>query len=277
VSTIEYDEIGVWSEVKLAIVRDYASEYTKILDARRRNSIARLRWLYVDAFAGPGIHLSKASGEMVDGSPMIALSTQPPFSEFHFIDSDPARCRQLREIAGDRNDVKIYCADSNDILLNDVFPRAKFSDYRRALCLLDPYNINLKWEVIEAAGKSGTIELFLTFMIMDINRNAIRRNPTKSIQSKVDQLTRLWGDETWLDVAYSSEGKLFEDPEKVSNETFESAWRERLKNKAGFKYVSAPLPMKTKNNAVIYYLYFASHKPVAANIVEQIFEKYRQR
>jgi len=277
VSTIEYDEIGVWSEVKLAIVRDYASEYTKILDARRRNSISRLRWLYVDAFAGPGIHLSKASGEMVDGSPMIALSTQPPFSEFHFIDSDPARCRQLREIAGDRNDVKIYCADSNDILLNDVFPRAKFSDYRRALCLLDPYNINLKWEVIEAAGKSGTIELFLTFMIMDINRNAIRRNPTKSIQSKVDQLTRLWGDETWLDVAYSSEGKLFEDPEKVSNETFESAWRERLKNKAGFKYVSAPLPMKTKNNAVIYYLYFASHKPVAANIVEQIFEKYRQR
>jgi three-Cys-motif partner protein len=275
VSTIEYDEIGIWSEVKLAIVRGYASAYAQILDATRRKSISRLKWLYIDAFAGPGIHLSKTSGQMVDGSPVIALTTQPPFSEFRFIDSDPARCRQLREIAGDRDDVNIYCEDSNDILLNDVFPRVKFSDYKRALCLLDPYNINLKWEVIEAAGKSGTIDLFLTFMIMDINRNAIRRNPTKSIQSKVAQLTRLWGDETWIDVAYGSEGKLFEDPEKVSNDTFEAAWRERLKSKAGFKYVSAPLPMKTKNNAVIYYLYFAAHKPVAADIVDEIFEKYR--
>jgi three-Cys-motif partner protein len=80
VSTIEYDEIGVWSEVKLASVKDYASAYAQILDATRRRSISKLKWLYIDAFAGPGIHLYKASGEMVDGSPTIALSTQPPFS-----------------------------------------------------------------------------------------------------------------------------------------------------------------------------------------------------
>jgi hypothetical protein len=29
--------------------------------------------------------------------------------------------------------------------------------------------------------------------------------------------------------------------------------------------------------SVIYYLYFASQKPVAANIVDDIFNKYRQR
>jgi hypothetical protein len=39
--------------------------------------------------------------------------------------------------------------------------------------------------------------VFLTFMIMDINRNALRRNRDKAVQSKIDQLTRLWGDETW--------------------------------------------------------------------------------
>jgi hypothetical protein len=32
---IEYDEIGIWSEVKLAIIKEYASAYTTILDAQR--------------------------------------------------------------------------------------------------------------------------------------------------------------------------------------------------------------------------------------------------
>jgi three-Cys-motif partner protein len=274
---VEYDEIGIWSEVKLAIVKEYASAYATILDAKRRESIHSLKWLYIDAFAGPGIHLSKRTGEMVDGSPLIALKTTPPFFEYHFIDADPARADQLRSISGPRTDVHIYSDDCNDVLMRDVFPRARYNDYRRALCLLDPYNINLKWDVIEAAGKMGSVEVFLNFMIMDINRNVLRKNPDKIIQSKVEQLTRLWGDETWIDAAYDTTGNLFGDPEKVSNERFEAAWRERLKTKAGFKFVSKPMPMKTKTNSVIYYLYFASQKPVAAGIVDDIFEKYRKR
>ena len=271
----EYDEIGIWSEVKLAIIREYASAYAKILDAKRRESIHSLRWLYIDAYAGPGVHLSKTTKEVVDGSPQIALKTTPPFSEYHFIDADPKRAEQLRRIAGDRKDVHVYSADCNEILLQKVFPRAKYDDYRRALCLLDPYNINLKWEVIEAAGKMGSVEVFLNFMIMDINRNVLRKDPDKAIQSKVEQLTRLWGDETWIDAAY--EGDLFGNPEKVSNERVEAAWRERLKKKAGFKFVSKPMPMKTKTKSVIYYLYFASQKPVAAGIVDDIFKKYSGR
>jgi three-Cys-motif partner protein len=271
----ELDEIGIWSEVKLAIIREYASAYARILDATRRDKISRLKWLYIDAYAGPGIHRSKTTKEVIDGSPQIALKTSPAFSEYHFIDADPRRAEQLRKIAGDRRDVYIYSADCNEILLEKVFPRPQYNDYRRALCLLDPYNINLRWEVIEAAGKMGSVEVFLNFMIMDINRNVLRKNPDKAIQSKVEQLTRLWGDETWIDAAYDTSGNLFGDPEKVSNDRFEAAWRERLKKKAGFKFVSEPMPMKTKTKSIIYYLYFAAQKPVAAGIVDDIFKKYR--
>jgi hypothetical protein len=69
-------------------------------------------------------------------------------------------------------------------------------------------------------------------------------------------------------------GKGLQGFVRRSNERFESAWRERLKKKAGFKFVSKPMPMKTKTNSVIYYLYFASRKPVAAGIVDDIFKKY---
>lgn len=274
---IEYDEIGIWSEVKLAIIKEYAAAYSRILNATRRESIRSLQWLYIDAFAGPGFHLSKATGELVDGSPLIALKTTPPFSEYHFIDSDPRRAKQLKGMAGERTDVHVYSEDCNDILLQKIFPRAQYSDYRRALCLLDPYNIDLRWEVIETSGQMGSVEVFLNFMIMDVNRNAARRDPDSFVQSKIDQLTRLWGDETWRDAAYDRSGNLFGNPEKVPNSRFEAAWRERLKKKAGFKFVSEPLPMKTKTNAVIYYLYFASQKPVAAGIVDEIFDKYRKR
>lgn len=157
---------------------------------------------------------------------------QPPFSEYHFVDADPRRAKRLTRLIGDRDDVFIESADRNEVLIQMVFPRAKYSEYRRALCLLDPNNINLKWEVIEAAGRSGSIEVFLNLMIMDINRNALRKNRDKAVQSKIDQLTRLWGDETWEAAAFDSSGNLFGDPEKVSNEQFEAAWRQRLKEKA---------------------------------------------
>ncbi len=121
---VEYDEIGIWSEVKLAIIKEYASAYSKILDATRREAIHNLKWLYIDAFAGPGVHLSRRTGEIVEGSPLIALKTTPPFSEYHFIDADLARAEQLKTISGSRNDVHIYSEDCNDVLLRDVFPCA---------------------------------------------------------------------------------------------------------------------------------------------------------
>jgi three-Cys-motif partner protein len=55
------------------------------------------------------------------------------------------------------------------------------------------------------------------------------------------------------------------------------AFAARLKSVAGFKYVPAPMPMRNSTNAVVYYLFFASQKPVASHIVEDIMKKYRNR
>lgn len=276
---MEHDEINIWSEVKLAIIKEYASAYAKIMDAQRRGKISSLRWLYIDGYAGSGHHISKTSGDLVEGSPLIALNTSPPFHEYHFIDSDERRAAGLRKEAGDRADVFTYGGDCNTVLLSKVFPRADYGQYKRALCLLDPYNIDLKWEVIETAGKAKSVEIFMNLMIMDINRNALRKNPDKSIASKVAQMTRLWGDESWKDEGYDQVPTLFEDaiPVKVSNERFAEAFRQRLIKKAGFKFVPKPMPMKTKTNSVIYYLYFASQKEAGMDIVTDIFNKYRAK
>ena len=48
----EFDEIGVWSELKLEIVEKYGSAYTKAF-----NKSGNLKKYYIDAFSGPGAHV----------------------------------------------------------------------------------------------------------------------------------------------------------------------------------------------------------------------------
>jgi hypothetical protein len=64
--------------------------------------------------------------------------------------------------------------------------------------------------------------------------------------------------------------------EKTSNEDVAEAYRTRLKNVAGFKYVPRPMPMRNSSGAIIYYLFFASPNATGGRIVEEIFERYRQ-
>jgi len=117
--------------------------------------------------------------------------------------------------------------------------------------------------------------VFLTKVFPRADYGRYKRD--KSVVSKVAQMTRLWGDDSWLDAGYDNVRTLFDHsvPVKVSNERFAEAFRERLEKKAGFRFVPKPMPMKTRNNSVIYYLYFASQKEAGMDIVNDIFNKYR--
>jgi three-Cys-motif partner protein len=170
---VRFDRIDYWSEVKLDIVEEYARVYSTIVS---RQPAIRAH-LYVDAFSGPGVHVSKQSGELIPGSPLNGLSIRPKFTEYHFIDLDGDKVDLLKKMVGNRTDVTVHTGDCNQILLSDVFPRCRYGDYRRALCLLDPYGLNVNWEVLETAGKMGSVEIFYNFMIMDANRNVLWKNP----------------------------------------------------------------------------------------------------
>lgn len=271
---LKFDTIGYWSEVKLHIVKEYAQAYSTVFTGE--NQARRFRHIYIDAFAGAGKHVSKTSGEWVLGSPLNALMTKPPFREYHFIDLDGGKVDCLREEVGDRPDVHFYNGDCNRILLDEVFPQVRFEAFRRGLCLLDPYGLHLNWEVIRTAGQRRSIDLFLNFPIMDMNRNAIWHNPEAVDPVDVSRMNAFWGDESWRSVAYKKVPALFSGwEEKADNEAIAQAFRERLRKVAGFAHVPEPLPMRNSTGATVYYLFFASQKPVAQHIVKDIFKKYQ--
>ena len=146
------------------------------------------------------------------------------------------------------------------------------------LCLLDPYGLHLDWQVTYTAGKMQSVEIFLNFPIMDINRNVLWHDATRVAPEQVERLDRYWGDGSWRKVAYRTTQGLFEKiEEKGSPWLVVDAFRSRLRDVAGFKYVPDPMPMRNSIGAVVYYLFFASQKPVAAEIVQDIFKKYKDR
>lgn len=271
-SPMQLDEIGYWSEVKLDIIREYAEAYSKLLSARKQPSFDHV---YVDGFAGPGVHISKATGEYIKGSPINALLVKPAFKAYHLIDLNGDKTDALRQVCAGYSNVHIYQGDCNDILLQQVFPEIQYAQYKRGLCLLDPYGLHLKWEVIAAAGQSKALDIFLNFPLADMNRNVLWNNPQSVDEDQEVRMNTFWGDDTWKQEIYSKD--LFQHPIKNgnANEVIAESFRKRLIKHAGFQFVPQPLPMRNSRGAIVYYLFFASQKPVAEKIVNSIFEKYK--
>ena len=273
-----YDEIGYWSEIKLDIIREYAKAYSTILAAQQAHSFEHV---YIDAFAGSGTHKARRSGEFVPGSPLNAMLVTPPFREYFFIDLNAQKVVELEKLAAERPDVHVMQGDCNRILVEDVFPHVRYEDYRRGLCVLDPYGLHLDWNVIAVAAKMRSIEIFLNFPVADINRNVLWHDRDRVAPEQVARMDAFWGDDSWVQAAYSpaKQDVLFGSPaeDKATNEQVAAAFQQRLKKVAGFKHVPAPMAMRNSQNAIVYYLFFASHKPAAEHIVQDIFRKYRNR
>jgi three-Cys-motif partner protein len=269
IDKLKIDEIGYWSEIKLAILDAYAKPYNQIL---HKNGF---KTIYIDGFAGAGHHRAKGSERVIEGSPQRALNVEPPFGFLHFVDIDEARVAQLKKISSGRPNVCVHQGDCNNVLVNGVFPTVSYANRERALCILDPYGLDLNWETIRAAGESKVIEIFLNFPVMDMNRNVLWRNSEHVSELHRERMTKFWGDNSWEDAAYQTTPGLFEEMlEKSSNEEVAEAFRSRLKGIGGFKHVPKPMPMRNTKGAVVYFLFFAAQQPTADKIVKDIFAKY---
>lgn len=166
---VRLDQIGIWTEIKLSVIRDYVAPYSAIL--KKQADIRE--FAYIDGFAGAGEHISKTTGEVVPESPVIAL--EHGFDRYHFVDLDGNRAAHLQQLASGHANVCVYQGDCSAVLLEEVFPQCGYQDHHRALCLLDPYDLNPKWEVVQTAGEMKSVEIFLNFMIMHANRNVLHR------------------------------------------------------------------------------------------------------
>lgn len=273
-----FDKIGYWSEIKLEIIEKYASAYSIIFSSPQ---YYYFHHVYIDAFAGSGTHISKTTKGLVRGSPQIVLDLDPPFKEYYFIDTNGDKVNELRKISANYPEAKVHVIqeDCNSALLTHVFPQFQ-GKYDRGLCLLDPYGLDLHWEVIETAGKMGKIEIFLNFPVMDMRRNVFLGNPKEAKPKNIKRMDLFWGNHSWSEITYVQTTDMFGDVVELRQKNIKiitEAFRDRLLNVAQFKYVPQPIPMRNTRSAILYFLFFASNNKTGNKILTDIFTKYRDR
>lgn len=278
------ESIGEWSEIKIALLEDYAKAYSTIFAAKRQRQVS-FETVYIDGFAGSGLKRLRTTGEEITGSPLRVLSIAPPFNEYHFIDEDHQRIETLTEevnklkssAAMGQSNVKVHVGDAITVLKEQLIPSITYESFRRSLLFLDPYGLDIPWSLIELAAKQGTIDILLNFSIMDLNRNHLpaKRNLLTDEQRRkvLPFLGSGWEDEIYPE---SSQSSFFgTEYEKLTNDEIMLFYASRLESKAGFKFVSEPLLFSHKG-ANLYYLVLASHKEAARKIMNSLVSKYRK-
>ena len=148
------DEIPLWPQLKLDIVRRYGTAWSTI--SSRQPGLAHY---WIDGFIRSGTDGS--THEFVPGSALNALLVTPPFRHHYLVNLDGQRSDALRHAVEGRADVTLFEGGGSRALLEEILPRVRQEDYRRALCVLDPCAAALDWRVIEMAGRLRTVDLFV--------------------------------------------------------------------------------------------------------------------
>jgi three-Cys-motif partner protein len=270
----EFDEVGYWSQIKLDFVKKYAAAYSRIITAQKQPSFAPV---FIDGISIAAIHMSRGSRTYIPGSPVNVLLITPEFYRYYLIDIRGEKTSALKQMVADNPKVSVIPGNCNDALTTRVFPHVQWNQYRRGLCLLDPYGLHLDWKTIEAAGKLKTLDVVLSLPVADVNGNALWRSPAGMNRPDLEQLTRFWGNDSWNGGSSESSNAASGRSSKADTDAIAAAFRARLQSAAGFKHVPDPMPMRSSKGVLNYYLFFAAQKPLADEVVTEIFDTYRSR
>lgn len=264
---------GDWTKEKLTIIENYLQFYVNALSKQK------VQLIYIDAFAGSG-KTELQSGETIDGSALISLKYN--FDKYYFIELDEERSRCLNEEINTRfhekkDKVKVITGDSNSEL-KKLF--RSLTVYQRGVMFLDPYAMELEWDVLETAKQTNILDIWYLFPL-----NALTRNLYKKMSMPIatkNKVTQILGTNEWEKELYhqSAQLSIFGDEplERVNFDRLVDFVRQRLIN--SFPYVSPQSRMlKNSNNSPMFILFFMmtnkSGKAIGlgSKVVTDIFNK----
>lgn len=228
-------EVGPWARDKLRLLSQYLPVYLKA-------TTGALERIYVDGFAGPGRNQIEGTSQLIDGSPLIALSAVAEngtrFSRLFFIENDPNTVAELRNCVDQHPEGGRATIVPGDV--NIELPRLVQGLNKRSptFVLLDTQGIEPSWHTIEAISPWKT-ELFINFPF----GMAINRNPGAKV-------TRYFGTEEWKPIFNSNRtGRVKE---------LLDLYKQRLRA-LGYEYLMDADPLITATGGQrLYYMVFAS-------------------
>ena len=244
---------GEWTKVKLTILEKYLSFY---VDALKN---LKVKLTYIDAFAGSG-KTSLPTGD-IEGSASIAMKYD--FDNYYFIEYDQNRLVDLKKYIAENFPAKVgkvtyLHGDCNKELIT-VFNQ--LNKYQRGVMFLDPYAMELRWEVLQAAQKTEILDIWYLFPVMAVNRNL--KNDGEISAGTKQKISAILPD-GWYEALYYENPQTnmwnFTDMRKVNITNFIGFIQEKLKSV--FPHVATkPVELKNSKKSLQFLLCFMISNP----------------
>ena len=137
---------------------------------------------YIDLQAGPGKNKFSSSGDILLGSPILALTARFPFDNLFFVEIGKTEFDALetRVGASDRGArAKLYNDDCN-VAVDRIVKSVSQMDGKYVpgkwpslnLAFLDPEGLEVEWKTVEKLASLNRMDLIINFSTSGITRNA---------------------------------------------------------------------------------------------------------
>ena len=212
--------------------------------------------------------------EFLNGSALVALDTDHAFSGYLFCEPNEERANQLKEAIAEHpryNLVRIREETAEKALHSRVVNNPSINWKKsKAVCFLDPFALQVRWETLEMLASTRSIEVILNFPLGMALQRLLPQNAAK-VEMHRDRLNEYFGSTDWYDQVYETNlDMLGETTRKRANagEALLAWYCTRLK--AIFGYVSRPRLVTNTNGTHLYYLIWAGPHPKGRDIANHI-------
>lgn len=188
---------GPWTIEKLNIFVKYLKAYVNALKNQPFSKV------YIDAFAGTGVIHPKDSEEVLEGSAKIALSSNPKFDKYYFIEKDQGKILELQDMVRTEfpeleSRVVCLCGDANENL-NTIIHTINWNK-SRGLLFVDPFATQFNWASLENVSQTCAIDVWYLFPFYAVNRMLPRDG--EIVDSWRRNINRVLGCEDWFEAFY---------------------------------------------------------------------------
>lgn len=268
---------GFWSELKLSLLKDYLEAFTTA-------SKGQSRLVYLDAFAGQTLNVSRTTGTEFHGSARIALEvSDPPFTQLRYFELKPERARELeatlrRDYPG--RDIVVYPEDCNIAMMNALRDLENLR-WAPTFAFLDPDGMQLKWMTLQkiADHKKGyrtastkpefKVEMWMLFPSQGLMRT-LAHDPEKLRESDVRRASDLFGTEEWRAI-HRLRVKNEIDGAEAADE-YLNLMRWRLEDVLGYDKTH-PLEVRNSIEGRMYHMILATDHPTGTKIITSLYNK----
>lgn len=260
---------GFWTRGKLDILRDYLDAFTTTTKYKAR------RRLYLDLFAGGPDNFDRDTGERLEGSAEIALSTtDPPFTAIRLFELNHAeQLEPFLRAKFPESDLRVYAGDCNETIHGALDDLARLGlDRVPAFAFIDPNGPHYSWSTLEALARfkpasMTKVELWMLLPV-DMFVRFLRTDGGEVDAAHERSVTDMYGTEDWR---YIYRARLLDKlaPAQARSE-YVNLMRWRLQHVLGYRWTHA-LEVHNEQDRPIYHLLFATDHEAGNKIMVYLY------